>query len=731
MTDQPRNRSVWQVLVFYLGGAFVALQAVEQIVESVGLPGWVRAYSLILLVLGLPIVLVTAGVQGRRVSLEATESAQSLSDGRRWFSWRNTAFAGLGGVLLITLATAAYLVMRTAGIGPAGTLAAQGSLQEGAEVILADFESSDPDLGSVVTNALRIDLLQSPFLDVVEPSELAAGLDRMELEADAAITSEVARELAVRDGYDAVIEGEVGVAGDGYVLTARIVGGEDWTSLAAFRSTARSDDDLIDAIEDLSRDIRDKSGESLRSARGGRPLRAVTTGSLEALLAYDRGLEAFVVGSRTEAIEWYERAIEIDPEFAMAYRRLAAMLGGRREEQIAAATRAFELRDRLTELERLLAEAYYYSSVVGDLTAGIRAYERMIELAPAADITRNGRHNLAVSYMLTGRFEEAERLYTDLVAERPYQTGVNQLAHARITLGDVEGAWVALQDGSDALPETDYQFANRGVSLAVALDDLPMARDYQAAFAEKYPGPRDVWRRSNHIYLIGANEGRLEAASEVIADRWSHPVDRARRRAFIAATLGDSAGALRVLLEGWEEGRPGAPADRRYDTLLPDLIKFGGLPAAEEIIEEWDREVPVEINPRTGAIGRLEVEAEVEFARGRHRESIAAWEAYEEACPTCSSWASYGLGRAYEALGDRARAIDEFERSLEPINQYDTDPYFRADAFRRLARLHEEAGQNEQAAVYYERIVERWGAADPSLQPQIEAARARLDELGS
>ncbi len=333
LMEAIRQRSVWQVLAIYVGGAFVALQAVEQVVESAGLPDWARASSPALLILFLPIVMVTAAIQGRTSSrseepkgelgespTEASASARPLGGSHRWFTWRNAAITGIGGFLMLAVATVGYLVLRAAGSGPAGTLEAQGAIEEGATVVLADFESADLELGAVVTNALRIDLLQSTFLDLVQQTEVSSGLERMELESGATVTSDVARELAIRDGYAAVVEGEIGAAGDGYVLTARIVGGEDWSSLAAFRSTARSEEDLIDAIEDLSRDIRDKSGESLPSVHGGRPLRAVTTASLPALRAFTRGADLWIVGDREGATEAFERAIAFDPDFVMAYR---------------------------------------------------------------------------------------------------------------------------------------------------------------------------------------------------------------------------------------------------------------------------------------------------------------------------------------------------------------------------------------------------------------------------
>ena len=215
--------------------------------------------------------------------------------------------------------------------------------------------------------------------------------------------------FAAREGYGAVIEGEIGTAGAGYVLTASIVGGSEWTSLAAFRATARNEDDLIDAIEALSRKIRDKAGESLRTVRNSPPLRQVSTSSLEALRLYTSA-ESLENSDRPGAVALYERAVEVDPDFAMAHRKIGVLLrnmGIRRPDEVAAVTSAFDRRDRLPPAERLLAEAYYYSDVIGDRDATVRAYELLLEVDP--DDTA-GLNNLAIQYWFLGRFEEAEAL---------------------------------------------------------------------------------------------------------------------------------------------------------------------------------------------------------------------------------------------------------------------------------------------------------------------------------
>ncbi len=273
LIHEIHRRSLWQVLGFYLAVSWVVLQVVDVIGNNFGLPGWVAPASLVLLLLGLPVVLGTAfvqeGVGGSRSSRDAPPSLDTPEDADEQsptpaepkrapaavapghgglLTWRNALIGGGAAFALLGVVTAGYLFMRTAGIGPAGTLVAQGVLVEGAEVLLADFASSDPDLADVVTGALRIDLVPSPTIQLVPRSRLSSALRRMQRGEDAPITGALARELATREGYGAIIEGEIGTAGSGYVLTASIIGGEGWEPLAGFRATAKSEDDLIDAI---------------------------------------------------------------------------------------------------------------------------------------------------------------------------------------------------------------------------------------------------------------------------------------------------------------------------------------------------------------------------------------------------------------------------------------------------------------------------------------------------
>ena len=761
LIHEAHRRSLWQVLGIYLVASWLVFQVVQTLTEGLGLPDWVPPFALILLLIGLPIVIGTAFVQegmGGRVVAASTESdpgkqgtdseedspAAEPGDGRahhRLFTWRNALLGGVAAFALLGVVTAGYMAMRTLGIGPAGTLVAKGMLEEGVSVVLADFQSSDPDLGDVVTGALRIDLVESPTIRLVARSELAEALSRMQRDEDSPITRDVARELAVREGYGAIIEGNVGTAGSGFVLTASILGGEGWEPLAGFRATARSEDELIDAIEELSRAIREKAGESLRSVQSAPPLRQVTTASLEALRTYTRAEAVENEGDEEGALELYERAVAIDPSFAMAYRKIGVTLGNlgiRREDEIAALTRAFELRERLPPREQLHAEAYYHLSVTGDREAVIQAYEALLELEPDDVVALN---NLSITYRDRDRLEEAERLVERAVAVEPFTTGFNNLANARARMGRPDLAEASLDSGIARLPRAAFLFEDDRAELAASLGRYDAADSMIAAYAERFRGP-DAQRNAAQLqFRLDAVRGRLRSAAESLNDFgiasgfWNNPVGVTYLRSLLALVEGDREAAARITLESHDRLRDSLPpGDRRYFLTIETLLEAGRRVEAERLFAEWQELVPDDALGALGRDNRREIQARLAFARGDYVVAGRLWEEHRRECPGwayCSLNAALGLARIHEAEENPAAAIIEYERLLsEPFrNRFWFDARTRGPTLERLGQLYDEAADLENAAKYYAMFVELWSDADPVLQPRVQAAQRRLDQI--
>jgi TolB-like protein len=188
---------------------------------------------------------------------------------------------------VLVLLTAGFIVSRLTGIGPGRTLLTAGVLGAEDRILLLDFENrtTDSALGRSVTEALRIDLAQSRVMRLVNTSDLTAALQRMGRAPETEMDLALARDLGQREGIKAIVAGEITTLGAGYVLSARVLSAATGETLIPLRETAADASELIAAVDRLSKALRGKVGESLRSIRAAQPLERVTTASLSALRA--------------------------------------------------------------------------------------------------------------------------------------------------------------------------------------------------------------------------------------------------------------------------------------------------------------------------------------------------------------------------------------------------------------------------------------------------------------
>ncbi len=364
-----------------------------------------------LLLAGLPIMLLTGVQERRRAQARATGMHTLTPTGmKKLFTWRRALLGGGAAFAALALLAGSFMTLRALGVGPFGTLVSSGKLANRARVLVADFgnRSTDPTLGRTLTEAFRIDLSQSPVVRVMTGDEIGGVLKRMERPESAAVTQDVAQEIAQREGIPAIITGDVAPVGQGYLLSARVLSTGDGSELAADRETAESETGILAALGRLSSSVRAKIGESYRSLRDTRPLEDVTTGSLEALRLYTRGNQAELAGDLRQAVDFYRQATLADTSFAMAYRKLAVNLqnaGAPSSTVRGAAAAAFRHSDRLPPIERGLAAGYYYRSVEPDPAKAIAAYRAALAVNPEHDIALN---NLGVELNALSRWAEAE-----------------------------------------------------------------------------------------------------------------------------------------------------------------------------------------------------------------------------------------------------------------------------------------------------------------------------------
>jgi len=755
LSRDGRLRSFWQVLAVYVGASWIVLQVVDVLKNNMGLPGWVFPFAVVLLLIGLPVILATALIQARppaRVppatdsspretdAPVSTESSRDLSP-RRLFTWRNALLGGAAAFVLLTVFTTGFMFMRDRGIGPVGSLVAKGVLDERSELVLADFESRDPDLAATATEALRIDLSQSDVVRVVESSRIRGVLDRMERTSTEALDEALAREVAIREGWPAVIVGEINEAGGRYVLSARLLAASDGAELLAVRETAAEEGEIVPAVDDLSARLRERIGESYTSLRATPPLEQVTTASLDALELYSQALAADDQGDEMRGIGLLEEAVERDSAFAMAWRKLGTMLsnlGIDRLRAVEAQKKAFEHRDRLTTRERYLTEGTYYTTA-GDLDRAILAYENLLEHDPEDAWALN---NVAILYSARGDDEKALEFYQRSIGSDSGNT--TAYGNAASTLRDLDRP----EEARDMLNEA-LEVAPGAPSMVQRLADLELTLGEFGKAAERYESLQDLgggtpyWRWATESEMAGleATRGRFEesarrrerAARISEEEGWSGT--SIQRAVWSSWTLllakRDRAGARRVLDEALSR-HPIAEVPDGEAPLLPLASIQAALGREEQAEALLERQQQATVAFATGGWEvalRILAEAHLSAARGDVDQALALLEGMERT--TCKACGYVWTGLIADAAGRPQEALEAYEKYVVRPWWVRTivDSWTLGSVLERLGQLHDEQGDPQKAAVYYAQFVDLWANADADVQPRVEAARARLQEI--
>jgi tetratricopeptide (TPR) repeat protein len=774
---EVHRRSLWQVLGIFLAASWVVLQVVEVLTETAGLPDWTPSMALVLLLLGLPVCLATAFVQegmpGQGVSghtsrgmgeadgggaesgaaaddvtakhagvvagaAAAGASGPAVSDpatAYRFLTWRNAILGGIGAFALLGFSLIAYFVMWTTGIGPVGNLVAQGVIEEGDRVVLADFsDATGEGLGEVVTEALRVDLSEASVIALAAEADLVSTFELMRLEPGAPLPSELALDAATRAGVPAVIDGSVAPAGSGYVVTAALRASDGGRPLATFRVTAESPDEIIGSIDKLSQDIRERSGESLRDIRSGEPLERVTTNSLEALRLYSEAEARFGADEWSPVIELLREAVEIDPSFAMAWRKLAAAygnVGSMASLQEEAATRAYEHRDRLTERERHLAEAYYFEQVENDAPRAIAAYQALLALEPDHSA---GLNNLGNVFSSVGDLERAIELYRRAV-DGPGRTptAYYNLVRLEVALGRYEAAASTIADFEAAYPAGDGIEDGRFHVLMLNGAYGRAADLGQAILGD--PG-RPATDRSDAAFWLAKlayrqgrwTEGRdlMDRAIRIAAQvRPAFESNRHFWATVLESALGDPGVAITrarelVVSEGFSETGVIMPLSAGWAAKAGDVALARSILAGEH--------GPIDADSPTTRRTEILVRAHAGDSDGIVAELEALRE--EAGCLGPYCW-ERRRAEAAALSGDAARAIPLYESVANRGGDLLVVAGFvDVEAQLALGPLYEAVGDTASAIDAYQRIVTLWAGGDPGAQQVVRRFQGRIEALG-
>ena len=732
-----------QLIAFYSVTAAVVAGISYGLMMSLGLPNFVFPFTVVLLILGLPILLSTLRLERRRVSAERgrlpTASESKVS---RWLTWPRAFSGGLVAFSALSLLVAGYVAMRTLGIGPLGTLVATGVLEEQDRVILTEFvdQSGDATLAGAVTEAFRVDLGQSPMITLVQGSELAEAFARMEREPPAILTVDLAREVAAREGIKAVVSGEINSVGGQYVLSTQVLAASSGDILVSLRETASDSTELIAALDRLSKGLRERVGESLVSIRSGPALRRVTTASLPALRKYSQASRAMDAGEAGRAVSLFQEAIELDTAFAMAYRGLAIQLlnyGIERALATSSMNKAYEYRDRLTEKERLWTEGSYHMGR-GETDEALSAYQTLLEMEPEGAAILN---NIGVLYNLNRQNERALEYYVRSRDLDPTSSNASfNVVVNNIELGRIAEARAENERFAEAVPGHPRYQINR-YFIAIAEFDYAAAAEAIDAWAEFGDQASNALVTSSHFGLA-AIAGRIAAAEQALEESRIRAAsgrqvpeylrDVIGAGLFEISSLGDADRAV-SRVESALDSFPLAslePFDRPYLELAAFYARAGRLDRARLLLTQFASEVPED----------LRVLAEAEFQRAQAFFALAEGrlddgrdrflQSDRGSCPVC---VLPGLAQLYDRQGNTDSLFAVLDRY---VNSFDDDRFMidaleLPGAYVRLGELYEARGDRENAIDYYDRFVNLWRNADAELQPQVDDVRGRISRLAA
>jgi len=355
----------------------------------------------------------------------------------------------LGGYILAAALVSVAVVAGALYVRSRSARSTSRPLTEKDTIVLADFTNStgDPVYDGTLKQALAVDLQQSPFLNILSDSKAGETLKLMGRASSERVAGEVATELCLRTGSQAVVSGSIANLGSQYVVTLDAVACNNGDSLAKERAEAASKEGVLKALDTSAATLRARLGESLASVQKFDVPMEATTPSLDALKAYSMAIATGRTKGDSEAIPFMKRAIELDPNFAMAYVGLGIEYANLGQPGVAAdyGRKAYTLRDRVSDREKFRISAFYFQYVTGEMDKAIESYELWAKSYPREMVPHG---NLGSLYASVGQYDKAiaetetaqrlEPTITDYANLASNYISVNRMKDARLTLEEAQ-----------------------------------------------------------------------------------------------------------------------------------------------------------------------------------------------------------------------------------------------------------------------------------------------------
>jgi tetratricopeptide (TPR) repeat protein/tRNA A-37 threonylcarbamoyl transferase component Bud32 len=606
-------------------------------------------------------------------------------------------------------------------------------LTERDSILLADVANSTGEavFDDTLRQALAVHLGQSPFLDLVTDERVAETLRTMGRAPETRLTTDVAREVCTRQGVKAMIEGAIAPLGSHYVLAVTATSCDEGRVLAREQEEATRKEDVLRALSLATTRLRTRVGESLATVeQHDVPIEQATTPSLEALKAYSLGLRQRALGNEIESIPFFQRAIELDPEFALAHTMLSNVYGSLGESARGAehGRLAFQHRDHVTERERLIITYQQYDRVTGELQKAIDALLLWEQTYPRDYRPSNV---LSVVYARMGQYERAIDAALEARRRNPdHPFPFSNLAHALRGLNRFDEARTVAEEaaarGIETLPTRRllYQLAVQRGDMADAARHLLVVRGRSREF--------DMFGAQAQMAIFG---GKLAEAEQLYALAESGA--RAAGLSEIADGYIVQSGLMHALLGEHAEAVGlvrGLLGSRNANVRLGAVQVLGLAGAPQALLDEAER-VVVAVERASAsdtllvAVSVSQARAALHLARGDATRALQALEAARpyETGRMALLLPMYMRGLVQLRLQRGADAAQSFARLRELRG---VDPFSVCYALAPLgrARALALAGDATQSADAYELFFREWQGADAGLPP-LREARAEFDRM--
>jgi tetratricopeptide (TPR) repeat protein len=604
-------------------------------------------------------------------------------------------------------------------------------------ILIGGFANStdDPVFDETLSMALKVQLGQSPFLDIVTDDKIAETLRSMGKKEDERLAHDTARNVCERLGLKAMLDGSIASLGSNYVLTVSATNCQTGEAVGREQGEATRKEDVLKVLGPMASAMRTRLGESLPSIKQfDVPIEQATTGSLPALKAYALGVAERRRGRELESIAFFNQATELDPDFAAAYTTISTVYGGvgewRRSEEYARL--AYEKVGRVSERERLFITYQYHDRVTGNQDEAARTLELWKAAYPRDHRPVNA---LALIYNRFGNYDRAVTEALEALRRSPGNPfPMSNLAFAYRGLGKYADARKVAEEavrlGVATTPTRRllYQLgvmANDG-SAAAHLEwakaqpreyDLVSARAQIAAYGGRL-------REAAELYAQAADLATARSLSGTASGYWAH-------LALTEALFGDPRRAserIRGLVAQTATAAESPGTVPRFRTAVA-LALVGLAPEARDVVAAARQRYPDATFVHTVVLPSFE--AAMALARGAPDRAVAALEAAAPAefGTVAGLVPTYLRAEAHLARGDAAAARTEYQKVLDHRG---TDPFAPVLPLARLglARAWRLSGDTVRSRQEYDALLEIWNQADPDL-PLLERVRAERAALDS